>query len=109
MQCGYVRAGIPDANRACDRGNRTCRAISDIVPFVQTLVAEILAAWRRADRLASEYAEGSPEHAAAQVACERLRDLYRDLTSSGVADALSEADARQLLTDLAAGQASGEA
>jgi hypothetical protein len=71
---------------------------------VQTLVAEILAAWRRADRLTHQYAQGTREHAAAEAACERLRDLYQDLTSSGVVDDVSEADARQLLTDLATEQ-----
>jgi hypothetical protein len=38
---------------------------------VQTLVAEILAAWRRADRLTSDYAPGTLEHAAAMAASER--------------------------------------
>jgi hypothetical protein len=76
---------------------------------MQTLIAEILAAWRRAERLTNEYAEGSPEHAAAQAACERLRDLYHDLTRSGIVDDVSEADARQLLSDLAIRQASSEA
>jgi hypothetical protein len=68
---------------------------------VQTLVAEILAAWRRADRLSSELEEGTPEHAAAEAACVRLRDLYRDLTHSGVAHEVSEAEARQLLAEVA--------
>jgi len=67
---------------------------------VQTLVAEILAAWRRADRLTHELEPGTPEHAAATEACERLRDLYRDLTNGGVAVPLSEADARALLSEL---------
>jgi hypothetical protein len=65
---------------------------------VQTLVAEILAAWRRADRLASELPAGTPEHEAALLACERLRDLYHDLTRpGGVADELSDREATELL------------
>jgi hypothetical protein len=67
---------------------------------MQTLVAEILAAWRRADRLTRELEPGSPDHAAATEACERLRDLYRDLTNSGIAAPASEADARALLGEL---------
>jgi hypothetical protein len=67
---------------------------------VQTLVAEILAAWRRADRLSNELPDGTPEHAAALSACERLRDLYHDLTHSGVAREVTEAEARTLLREL---------
>ena len=67
---------------------------------MQTLVAEILAAWRRADRLTHDLEPGTPEHAAATSACERLRDLYRDLTTSGVAEPVSEAEARALLAEL---------
>jgi hypothetical protein len=68
---------------------------------MQTLVAEILAAWRRADRLTHELEPGTPDHAAATEACERLRDLYRDLTTgAGVAAPTSEADARALLAEL---------
>jgi len=48
---------------------------------MQTLVAEILAAWRRAERLTGTLREGTPEHGAAQLACDRLRDLYRELTT----------------------------
>lgn len=69
--------------------------------IVQKLVAEILAAWRRADRLASTLPEDSLEHAAAKRASERLRDAYQELTHSGVAAALTAADARLLLTDAA--------
>jgi hypothetical protein len=50
---------------------------------MQTLVAEILAAWRRAERLTGTLQEGTPEHAAAQLACDRLRDLFGELTSLG--------------------------
>jgi hypothetical protein len=68
---------------------------------VQKLVAEIMAAWRRAERLARTLPEGSPERRAAENACERLRDAYQELTHSGVAKALTEAEARLLLKDAA--------
>jgi hypothetical protein len=68
---------------------------------VQKLVAEIMAAWRRAERLAATLPEDSPEHDAAARACERLRDAYQELTHSGVADALTAAEARMLLADAA--------
>src|SRR6185436_4446529 len=41
---------------------------------VKKLAAEIMAAWRRAERLTTELAEGSPEHDAARRASDRLRD-----------------------------------
>jgi len=68
---------------------------------MKKLVAEILAAWRRAERLASTLPAGSPEHDAAQRACDRLRDAYQELTHSGVAEALSVAEAKMLLRDAA--------
>ena len=68
---------------------------------MQKLVAEIMAAWRRAERLANSLPADSPEHAAAQRACERLRDAYQELTHSGVAEALTAGEARLLLTDAA--------
>jgi hypothetical protein len=69
---------------------------------VRKLVAEIMAAWRRAERLANTLPEGSAEHAAAQRACDRLRDAYQELTHSGVAEALTAAEARLLVADSAA-------
>jgi hypothetical protein len=57
---------------------------------MQTLVAEILAAWRRAERLAVCLEAGSPERIAVDRACERLRDAYQELTSSGVAHVLTK-------------------
>jgi hypothetical protein len=68
---------------------------------VQKLVAEIMAAWRRAERLASTLPPESPEREAAQRACNRLRDAYQELTHSGVAAALTAAEARMLLGDAA--------
>jgi hypothetical protein len=68
---------------------------------VQKLVAEIMAAWRRAERLASTLPPESPEREAAQRACNRLRDAYQELTHSGVAAALTAAEARMLLRDAA--------
>jgi len=66
---------------------------------VQKLVAEIMAAWRRAERLTETLPEGSPEHEAAQRACERLRDAFQELTHSGVAHAISTAEAKMLVKD----------
>jgi hypothetical protein len=68
---------------------------------VQKLVAEIMAAWRRADRLSGTLPDGSAEQAAARRASDRLRDAYQELTHSGVAAALTAADARLLLADAA--------
>jgi hypothetical protein len=68
---------------------------------MQKLVAEIMAAWRRAERLVDTLPTGSPEHDAAQRACERLRDAYQELTHSGVAEALTAAEARLLVKDAA--------
>jgi hypothetical protein len=66
---------------------------------VRKLVAEVLAAWRRAERLANTLPAGSAERQAAERASERLRDAYQELTDSGVADALTAAEARMLLLD----------
>jgi hypothetical protein len=68
---------------------------------LQKLVAEIMAAWRRAERLAQTLPEASRERQAAERACERLRDAYQELTHSGVAEALTTADAKILLRDAA--------
>jgi hypothetical protein len=68
---------------------------------VQKLVAEIMAAWRRAERLANSLPPDSPEHDAAERACNRLRDAYQELTHSGVAAALTAAEAHLLLADAA--------
>ena len=69
---------------------------------MQKLVAEILAAWRRAERLAATLPSDSPEHEAAHRAGNRLRDAYQELTHSGVAEALTAAEAKMLLRDAAA-------
>jgi hypothetical protein len=68
---------------------------------LQKLVAEIMAAWRRAERLAGSLPEGSLERSAAERACERLRDAYQELTHSGVAAGLTAAEAQLLLKDVA--------
>jgi hypothetical protein len=68
---------------------------------MQTLVAEILAAWRRAERLSTELPEGSVEQAAAQAVAEKLRDIYQDLTKGEAAHEITEAEARTLLEELA--------
>jgi hypothetical protein len=68
---------------------------------MQKLVAEIMAAWRRAERLSNSLPEGSPERDAADRACNRLCDAYQELTHSGVAEALTSAEAKMLLRDAA--------
>lgn len=68
---------------------------------MQNLVAEIMAAWRHAERLAQTLPEGSAERAAAERACERLRDVYQELTHSGVAETLTSREAERLLADAA--------
>jgi len=68
---------------------------------LQKLVAEIMAAWRRAERLTQTLPEASPEREAVERTCERLRDAYQELTHSGVAEALTAAEAKLLLTDAA--------
>jgi hypothetical protein len=68
---------------------------------MQKLVAEIMAAWRRAERLAGTLPADSPERDAAQRTCDRLRDAYQELTHSGVAEALTAAEAKLLLRDAA--------
>jgi hypothetical protein len=67
---------------------------------VRTLIAEVLAAWRRAERLANELPPESIEQEAANAACEKLRQVYQELTSSGAAQILTEAEARTLLEEL---------
>lgn len=68
---------------------------------LQKLVAEIMAAWRRAERLTQTLPDGSPERAAAERVCERLRDAFLELTHSGVAEALTAGEAKLLLRDAA--------
>ncbi len=68
---------------------------------MQKLVAEIMAAWRRAERLTQSLPTASAEREAAERACERLRDAYQELTHSGVAAALTAAEAKMLLRDAA--------
>ena len=68
---------------------------------MQTLVAEMLAAWRRAERLSNELPQGSVAQAAAQAVAEKMRDIYQDLIRSGAAHGVTEADARTLLEELA--------
>lgn len=60
-----------------------------------------MAAWRRAERLSHTLPADSEERAAAERACERLRDAYQELTHSGVAAALTSAEARMLVRDAA--------
>jgi hypothetical protein len=66
---------------------------------MRTLVAEVLAAWRRAELLSTRLPDDSLEGAAAQMAAKRLHALYVDLTK--VAGEVKEADAKALLAELA--------
>jgi hypothetical protein len=67
---------------------------------LQTLVAEILTAWRRAERLAGALELGTPERVAVDRACALLRDAYAELTESGVAHVLTAREARELIANL---------
>jgi hypothetical protein len=56
---------------------------------VQTLLQEIVAAWREAERMAQEAAPGSQARAAAQAAADRLKALAADVEAAarlGVGD-----------------------
>jgi hypothetical protein len=66
---------------------------------MQTLAAEILAAWRRAQQLAAQLATGSPQQRAAMAATDRLADAYEAVTAAGVGP-VDEAAARTLLREL---------
>jgi hypothetical protein len=53
---------------------------------MQVRVAEVLAAWREAERVAAEQPPGSPDHLAGLEAIEGLRALYAELTASASTD-----------------------
>jgi hypothetical protein len=55
------------------------------------LVAEVLAAWRHAERLSHELPQGSPDHERVLLASEQLQAAYVDLTK---ADTSASADER---------------
>jgi len=67
---------------------------------MRTLIAEVLAAWRRAERLAASAEPGTPEHEVAIRASARLRDVYQDLSRSGIVGAVSDDEARDLIATL---------
>ena len=64
---------------------------------MQTVVVELLAAWRRAERIAASLERGSPERAAVERACQHLRAAYIEMTGSGVAREVTPAEARELI------------
>ncbi len=68
---------------------------------MQTLVAEILAAWRRAERLSYELPQGTAEQAAAVTACERLKLIYRELTGGGFTEPPTETTTRSVVAEIA--------
>jgi hypothetical protein len=72
---------------------------------MQTLVAEILAAWRRAERLAETLPGGSSDQVEADRARRRLSDLYQDLTTEGPGQ-VTEADVEMLLAEFRDGSGS---
>ena len=47
---------------------------------MQTLTAQVLDAWRDAERLSQALRHDTPEHASAVAACERLRGVYQAVT-----------------------------
>ena len=57
---------------------------------MQTLVAQILAAWRHAERLTETLPVDSPEYAAASKACADLREVYQELTDAGIASLVED-------------------
>jgi hypothetical protein len=54
---------------------------------MQSLVKQVLAAWREAERIASASPRGSASERAARDAVQRLRDLYVDLTAASADEA----------------------
>jgi hypothetical protein len=67
---------------------------------VQALLAEILAEWRKAERLAAELPRGSPEQLAAQSASDRLHDLHRDVESAARLGVTDRGTFQQLFAEL---------
>jgi hypothetical protein len=66
---------------------------------MQTLIQEVLAAWREAERSAAAFREGSPEQQLAQEVASKLRELHGLLTNFRV----SQVDVpayRALLTEI---------
>jgi hypothetical protein len=53
---------------------------------MQHLVADILSAWRRAERLAQELEQGDPSQIRAAEAAARLQEIYLDLTAEDAAE-----------------------
>jgi len=64
---------------------------------MQSLVADVLAAWRAAERVAMENDPGTPEYATAILAVDRLRSLYAELVSAAKAGETDPAAHRSIL------------
>ena len=62
--------------------------------MVQKLTAEILAAWRHAERLAAELEPGLQRDVAVH-ASERLRALYHEMTSSDLPEYIGDESASE--------------
>ena len=59
---------------------------------MRQLVAEILAAWRHAERLAHELPRGNADRERALVASEQLQAIYLDLTRTDISAFPDERD-----------------
>jgi hypothetical protein len=57
---------------------------------MQSLVAQVLAAWRHAEHLTETLAPDTPEYAAATKACADLRATFQDLTDAGMASLVDD-------------------
>jgi hypothetical protein len=66
---------------------------------VTKLAADLIAAWRSAERIANAMPEGSPERQAAERASERVRDAYQDVMRSKAANEMIPSDAHSLVLD----------
>jgi hypothetical protein len=57
---------------------------------MQSLVAQVIAAWRYAEHLTETLAPDTPEYAAATKACADLRALLQDLSEAGMASLVDD-------------------
>ena len=62
------------------------------------LIEEVLAEWRTGERLLEQVPPLSPDHEAVQLAVDRLRAVYAELTSTSEASAALIASSRSRVT-----------
>ena len=67
---------------------------------MQTLVAEVLTAWRRAERLMGLLPAGTAQQEAAVMAADSLRELYEDFKVTVEPDRVDALDAMTLSGEL---------